>query len=256
MAAGRLHYWTSGSRGPWMLLTHATALDHHSFDELTPLLVEAGWRTVAWDLPGHGQSPPANGRTTMATLVDDAVAVMDDAAGAEPVTLLGHSLGGYLSQHVAFRRPDRIAALIAIGCTSATLLPARYQLRALRASAALIAALPAWVRRRHTAVQASHHPEVRRYVRRTSARVGTRSVLSVWTALTHGFADEPERRLQAPLLIMHGTDDRTGIISSEAPRWARHHHGSKYVVVPCARHNAHQDNPTAVAAAVQAFTAQ
>jgi 3-oxoadipate enol-lactonase len=110
-----------------------------------------------------------------------------------------------------------------------------------------------WLRARHTASQAGHHPDVRRYVRRTTARTGTRSVLSVWTALTHSFSDQPARRSSVPLLIMHGADDRTGIIATEAPRWARHEPGSTYLVVPHAKHNAHQDDPATVASAIQSF---
>ncbi|WP_426513193.1 alpha/beta fold hydrolase [Dactylosporangium sp. McL0621] len=70
-------------------------------------------RTVAPDLPGHGA------RHAEPFTVDDAVntivAAIDSVGGH--AVLVGHSLGGFMAIAAAGRHPDRVAALVAGGCT-------------------------------------------------------------------------------------------------------------------------------------------
>ena len=71
-------------------------------------------------LPGHG---PAGGASAGARLpfeaaaraVADAVAA---AAGPEPATWVGYSLGGRLALRVALDRPDLVGALVLLGATA------------------------------------------------------------------------------------------------------------------------------------------
>jgi pimeloyl-ACP methyl ester carboxylesterase len=81
--------WGDGARVA--VLLHGRLADGMAFREVGPALADLGYRAVAVDLPGHGQSPP------------DAQATLDSAAYAlrqtvpEPPDLaLGHSLGGML----------------------------------------------------------------------------------------------------------------------------------------------------------------
>lgn len=70
--------------------------------------------TVAWDLLGHGRSPkPERLEAYSRDLALDWLAEMMTRAGERPV-LIGHSLGGYLSQCYAVRNPERVRALVLI----------------------------------------------------------------------------------------------------------------------------------------------
>lgn len=53
--AGRVSYQERGS-GPPVVLLHATLHDLTDFDAITGPLAARGYRTVAVDWPGHGQS--------------------------------------------------------------------------------------------------------------------------------------------------------------------------------------------------------
>jgi 3-oxoadipate enol-lactonase len=63
------------------------------------------------DLRGLGQSR-ATPSASMATYVEDLVAVLADAGVNEPVTLIGLSMGGYVLFEFWRRHPEKVAALI------------------------------------------------------------------------------------------------------------------------------------------------
>jgi pimeloyl-ACP methyl ester carboxylesterase len=75
----------------------------------------AGYRAVAWDAPGYGDSPGID-PYTMGGLAR-ALGVLIDALAAPRVVLLGHSMGGLLAQEAAVAFPERIAGL-ALSATS------------------------------------------------------------------------------------------------------------------------------------------
>jgi pimeloyl-ACP methyl ester carboxylesterase len=73
-------------------------------------LQAAGHTVFTPDLPGHGaDATPLGGQTLDAY----AVRVLRDIdAAAEPVVLVGHSMGGIVISSVAEQRPERIARLV------------------------------------------------------------------------------------------------------------------------------------------------
>lgn len=72
--------------------------------------------TVAWTMPGYGNSP-ALAEPGWEALAD-ALAAMLDAQDLARVHLLGHSIGGMVAQAFHHRYPDRVASLI-LSATSA-----------------------------------------------------------------------------------------------------------------------------------------
>lgn len=75
----------------------------------------ASWRTLRFDLPGHGGSEPIHG-----TVEDfaDAVVELLDAYGLDQVAYAGVSLGGAVGTTLALRHPGRVGSLV-LCCTSA-----------------------------------------------------------------------------------------------------------------------------------------
>ncbi len=105
-----LAVWEWGEIGaPPVLFTHGGFDFAGTFDTLAPLVADAGWRVVAWDQRGHGDSELAHLYSWGADR-RDAVAVLD-SIGAAPIPVVGHSKGGALMLSVADAVPHRISHL-------------------------------------------------------------------------------------------------------------------------------------------------
>lgn len=65
------------------------------------------------DLPGHGRSP-GKGRSTVSAYASDMVAFLD-ALKLKRVVLVGHSMGGAITQTMALHYPERVQGLVLIG---------------------------------------------------------------------------------------------------------------------------------------------
>ena len=81
-----------------------------TFDVFAPLLADGGYRCVAWDARGHGDSDRAV-LYSWAGDLRDALAVVDSVSD-EPVTLLGHSKGGGVMLELADACPHRVSHMI------------------------------------------------------------------------------------------------------------------------------------------------
>src|SRR5512142_786423 len=104
----------SGS-GPAVLLLHgfpdSSALWRHQIPEL----VDAGYRVIAPDLRGFGESDRPDGieHYTMPTLVGDVLGILD-SLGVSRAAVVGHDWGaalGWALAALAAERVDRLAAL-------------------------------------------------------------------------------------------------------------------------------------------------
>lgn len=101
-----------------VLLVHGWAGSIYSFAETIPALAAAGYRVIAFDLPGHGLSDkPLNPEMyTTATLCDAVLGVVG-AAGVKRFAFVGHSMGGSLGLEIATRGDRRLERLALINAT-------------------------------------------------------------------------------------------------------------------------------------------
>ena len=100
-----VHEWGDPD-GPPLLLCHGGFDFAATFDGFAPLLAAAGWRVVAWDQRGHGDSEHAVLYSWDAD-VRDALAVLDSTT-RRPIPFVGHSKGGSLMTQLP--RPTRTGA--------------------------------------------------------------------------------------------------------------------------------------------------
>lgn len=97
---------------PPVLLAHGGFDFAGTFDVFAPLIAAGGWRVVAWDHRGHGDSEHTALYSWDAD-VRDAVAVLDSVS-REPIPVIGHSKGGALMLQLAESCPFRIERLVNI----------------------------------------------------------------------------------------------------------------------------------------------
>lgn len=113
----RHHVHAYGDGAATMVFTHGFGCDQSVWRLLAPAYAER-FRIVSWDLAGCGLSTPsAYDRNRHATLhghAADLLAVVDAAAGAGPVVLVGHSSGATIAMLAAIQAPRRFAAQILV----------------------------------------------------------------------------------------------------------------------------------------------
>jgi 3-oxoadipate enol-lactonase len=101
-----------GDRGR-ILLVHGFGGAKEDFADWIEPLAAAGWRVVAYDQRGHGDSTSPGGEEafSLQIFVDDLLALAD-VLGWDRFVLLGHSMGGMVAQLVAMAAPGRLAGLV------------------------------------------------------------------------------------------------------------------------------------------------
>ncbi|CAM8657870.1 MhpC Predicted hydrolases or acyltransferases (alpha/beta hydrolase superfamily) [Acidimicrobiia bacterium] len=81
-----------------------------TFDVFAPMLADGGWRVVAWDARGHGDSDHAHLYSWAADVRDHLAALT--ALSDKPVVMLGHSKGGGQLLDLLDGRPSLAKAFV------------------------------------------------------------------------------------------------------------------------------------------------
>jgi pimeloyl-ACP methyl ester carboxylesterase len=110
-----INFIVKGS-GPTVVLSHGIAASLHNWDALIPALVKSGYRVIAHDLLGHGDSDkPENIDAYQAcTLYSAFEQLLSQVIFDEPVILIGHSMGGFLSLEYSLNHSQRVRGLVLI----------------------------------------------------------------------------------------------------------------------------------------------
>jgi len=97
--------------GEPIVLVHSAIVNRRSWDALTPLLVQFGYRVVRYDMRGFGES---TAQAVEFSPRADLFAVMD-ARGIGKAAVIGNSWGAMNALEAAIESPDRFAALVWLG---------------------------------------------------------------------------------------------------------------------------------------------
>jgi pimeloyl-ACP methyl ester carboxylesterase len=109
---GPLRYY-EGGRGKIVVLLHGSGSQAGDWNGVVPAL-QRRYHLLVLDLPGHGESGPAEGALPVGDLADAVGALVDARSTGQPVTLIGNSLGGWVSLLYAWRHPERVERVIGI----------------------------------------------------------------------------------------------------------------------------------------------
>jgi pimeloyl-ACP methyl ester carboxylesterase len=119
--------------GDAVVLLHGFPQTSASWDDVAPLLHDAGYRTLAPDQRGYSPGARPRGRRAyrQSEVVGDVVGLLN-AAGLDRAHVVGHDWGGGVAWHLAMVHPERVRTLTAISAPH----PAAF-IRALRTSSQL-----------------------------------------------------------------------------------------------------------------------
>ncbi|MBL6079908.1 alpha/beta hydrolase [Belnapia sp. T18] len=106
-----LHVAEAGE-GPPVLFCHGFPESWRSWRHQMEALAEAGFRAIAPDMRGYGESeaPPAIEDYTLLHLIGDMVGLLD-ALGLHQAAIVGHDWGAPVAWNAALLRPDRFPAV-------------------------------------------------------------------------------------------------------------------------------------------------
>jgi pimeloyl-ACP methyl ester carboxylesterase len=116
-----LNYALSDLRPAWarerndgrpILLHHGIGANHEIFDQWLPVIA-ARHPVVRYDMRGFGQSvvPPPTHKWSMGELIADLLEVAETAFGAQPVHVMGESIGGTIALAAGIAHPARLLSI-------------------------------------------------------------------------------------------------------------------------------------------------
>jgi pimeloyl-ACP methyl ester carboxylesterase len=201
------------------------------------LFAEWGWETRSYSLPGHGGSPRQRPlRWATLNYYFEFLKAEIERCPIRPV-LMGHSLGGALTQWYLKYGANLPAVVLVASWTSHSMLPSVF--RSVRRdpwgtlmSGWTLTSTPA-VRNPARAAEMFIHPGALYTPEELHARLGPESLWVLFQYNPLWWA--PVERTSVPLLWLAGAED-TLISEQEACRSAAHYQ-AEYVVVPSAGHN-------------------
>lgn len=199
----RMHYAYKGEpSGVPVILLHGYGDSWFSYSSVLPLL-DKKYRVYIPDQRGHGLSDhPASGYE-LRQFAADALAFMD-ALNLKQATIVGHSMGSFIAQHVAAQAPERVTRLVLVG--SATSIRNNTVVELQREVNALTDSVPEkFVREFQSSM--SFHPLPEQFlagVIKESMKLPAHVWREVMTQMLAPEATAELRKIKAPTLIIWG----------------------------------------------------
>jgi pimeloyl-ACP methyl ester carboxylesterase len=113
LSDGYTHYELAGpADGQPVVLIHGFSTPYSLWDPTFPALVQAGFRTLRYDLYGRGFSDRPAGEYDAQRFDRQLLELLDGLHITAPVDLIGSSMGGALAAIFADRHPERVRRLV------------------------------------------------------------------------------------------------------------------------------------------------
>jgi pimeloyl-ACP methyl ester carboxylesterase len=103
--------WGASDGRACIVLVHGLSSGRHIWDLVAPQLAAAGYRVLALDQRGHGESDQPETGYDFSSIVADLLGFLDAVGVREPAVLVGHSWGASVVLHFAAEHPARTAAI-------------------------------------------------------------------------------------------------------------------------------------------------
>jgi len=202
----RLAYDDAGS-GDCAVLIHGHPFDRTLWEPQLAALRD-GFRVLAPDLRGFGESPVTAGSVTMRQYAADVEGLLDDL-GIGRAAIIGLSMGGLVTMELAAARPERYWAIGLVATTAEPVTPHERATRRQRADAVERDGMGVLVDYMHTGLYGPACPPAIRD--RVDAMMAAASPAGAAAAL-RGRAERPDyrpvlARLDIPALVCAGSAD-------------------------------------------------
>lgn len=210
------------------------------------------FRTLRYDIRGHGHSDVPDGPYSIADLGSDLVALLD-RVGIERASLCGLSIGGMISMWVAAQHPERVERVV-LCCTSALLGPPEgwHQRAATVRAEGVEAIADAVLERWFTPGFAAQHPQVIEDMRGRLVATPAEGYAGCCEAIAAMDLTGDLGSISAPTLVLSGADD-PATPPVHGRRIAELIPGARFEVVSPAAHLATVERPDLTTAMILRF---
>jgi 3-oxoadipate enol-lactonase len=249
---GVQHHYVSKGEGPPVVFVHGLGGSLHFWHGVMENLT-AHHHCIAPDLRGHGRSDVTKGTLSVETWAQDVEALMS-ALELPPATVVGHSIGSVVAQHLAVAKPELVDSLVLVGGISWYEPPARkaFEERADRVEQdGLDAIVDDWLAGALAPRTHGKLPQLAGLLRDLFLRNDPKSYAKACRAVAN-MPKVPREQIGQPTLLVVGNHDRSTPIAmteelhSEIPV-------SRVRVLPASAHWLALEQPDALAAAILEF---
>lgn len=234
----KLHWRESGAGQDVVLFIHGFPFHSAMWGPQLEAAPE-GWRFIAPDLRGFGNSEAGSEQFSIDLFADDAIALLDHL-NIEQVVVCGLSMGGYVALSIAERYPHRMRAVVLAATRassdSAEARKARHELAARTREQGSLAVVDAMMPKMISGATRIQRPEVSDFVRVMMQTANAEVMARTLEALA-ARADYREKlqAINCAAMVVRGDQDE--IISREdVDLLARQVRGAKYEMVPNVAH--------------------
>lgn len=251
---GTVYDLTGPDDAPVVVLIHGLGLSRAVWQWLTPEL--SRFRTLIYDLIGHGETAPPEGQPTLRDLAAQLAALLDHL-DIDQAAITGFSLGGMIARRFAQDYPKRTTALVILHSAHRRSEKAQSAIRFRVAqaeehgpAATVELALERW----YTDAARAARPDLMELTRQWVLANDPAVYPKLYRILAHG-VDEivaPKPPITCPTLVLTGDEDHGNnpdmsvAIATEIPR-------ARLVILKGLRHMALAEDPPAVNRPVVTF---
>jgi pimeloyl-ACP methyl ester carboxylesterase/tetratricopeptide (TPR) repeat protein len=249
----RLRYAYKGDpAGTPVIMLHGYTDSWYSFSTVLPL-IDNKYRVYVLDQRGHGDSSRPVGGYAMEQFAADVLAFMDEL-NLKQATLVGHSMGSFVAQHVAAMAPERITKLVLVASATSvrnnTVLELQREINGLKDTAPVPEAFA-----REFQVSTAFQPlapEFLQGVVKESCKAPVHVWREVMAEMLAPEADVQLKKIKTPTLILWG-DKETVFPRSEQDALVSALRNSTLKVYPNTGHALHWERPERFVQDLQAF---
>ena len=251
--------YASAGTGPPILLLHGHPQTHVVWRKVAPRLVEAGYRVIAPDLRGYGDSDkpvsdPSHFPYSKRVMAADQIALMKHL-GHETFSVVGHDRGGRVAHRLALDFPDAVERLVVLDIAPTHTMYAQtnqefatryfwwfFLIQPDGLPEKMIASDPEYFLRKHIAGQVKikgsvEEAAITEYLRSYSDPATLHAICEDYRAaasidLEHDEADQISR-INAPLLAIWGEQSVVGQLYDVKATWQDKATNVSGVALPC-----------------------
>ncbi len=247
---GEIYYEINGQNDAvTIVFVHGILADHKMFQQQVSKFKDQ-YRVLLWDMPEHGQSVKLDKTFDFSTAAECFIELLD-GLGIEKVVLAGVSMGGYVSQYIAGKYPERVIGVAIEGAHPLHIKLTRLEYFGFMIGSAIFKLLPLSIFK-YYCLKLTSGDDGKSYIENTFSQLDRRRTLHIYEGLRRQLLKGIEKPVQPPVLISHG-EKEAPFIRKMCAQWHSSNPEISYVVIPGAGHDAMFAKPDEYNKALELF---